>query len=187
MAYIITKIIHSPFGEMLAGSTDKGICLLEFTDTDRLAWQIPSIEKSFSHKTKKGNSLLIEKLEEQLQAYFSGDLEYFDLALETQGTPFQMKAWDALLSIPYAETRSYQEQATLIGNPKAFRAVASANRNNRISIIIPCHRVIAKNGSLAGYGGGLERKAFLIDLEKKSKEKNLGSGQVCSFYYLEDP
>ena len=168
-SYIITKIIKTPFGEMLAGATDKGICLLEFTDTDRLEWQIPNIEKCFSLKTKKGDTTFIKQLEEQLLAYFSGELQHFDLPLHTKGTPFQMKAWDTLLTIPYAETRSYQEQATLIGNSKAFRAVASANRNNRISIIIPCHRVIAKNGSLAGYGGGLDRKQYLINLEKNNK------------------
>jgi len=165
---IITTTIETPFGQMLAGATEKGICLLEFTDTKRLEWQIPSIEKNFLLKTKKGRSSLIERLEEQLQQYFSGTLKNFNLPLHIKGTSFQMKAWDALLTIPYGETRSYQEQATLIDKPKAYRAVASANRNNRISIIIPCHRVIAKNGRLAGYGGGLERKSFLIRLEKNN-------------------
>ena len=172
MTYITTKIIMTPFGELLAGATDKGICLLEFTDTNRLEWQIPNIEKNFSSKVKKGDSTFFKKLTEQLQAYFSGELDNFDLPVDTKGTPFQMKAWKALLEIPYAETRSYQEQATVIGNPKAFRAVASANRNNRISIIIPCHRVIAKNGNLAGYGGGLDRKEYLINLEKKNRDNH---------------
>jgi len=165
---ITTTTIETPFGQMLAGATEKGICLLEFTDTKRLEWQIPSIEKNFLLKTKKGQSALIERLEEQLQQYFAGTLKNFNLPLHVKGTSFQMKAWDALLTIPYGETRSYQEQAALIDKPKAYRAVASANRNNRISIIIPCHRVIAKNGRLAGYGGGLERKSFLISLEKNN-------------------
>lgn len=167
MKNIVSKIIETPFGEMLTAATDKGVCLLEFTDTNRLEWQLPNLEKSFLVDIKKGDLPLFKQLYEQLNAYFSGELQNFTLPLDTKGTPFQMQAWDALLDIPYAETRSYQEQATVIGKPKAFRAVASANRNNRISIIIPCHRVIAKNGSLAGYGGGLDRKAFLIDLEKK--------------------
>ena len=169
MAHIVTKTINTPFGEMLAGATEKGICLLEFTDTKRLEWQIPNLEKHFSATIKKGNTPFLKELTEQLQAYFFGELKSFDLPLDTKGTPFQMRAWDALMTIPYAETRSYQEQATVIGNPKAFRAVASANRNNRISIIIPCHRVIAKNGNLAGYGGGLDRKEYLINLEKNAQ------------------
>lgn len=169
MTYIVTKTINTPFGDMLTASTDKGICLLEFTDTNRLEWQIPSLEMSFSATVKNGESLLLKELRAQLKAYFSGKLQSFDLPLDTRGTPFQMQAWEALLTIPYAETRSYQEQASIIGKPKAYRAVASANRNNRISIIIPCHRVIAKNGSLAGYGGGLERKQYLLNLEKKAQ------------------
>jgi len=169
MIHIVTKIINTPFGEMLAGATEKGICLLEFTDAKRLEWQIPNLEKHFSVAVKKGRTPLFKELTDQLQAYFSGELQNFDLPLDTKGTPFQMQAWDALMTIPYAETRSYQEQATIIGNPKAFRAVASANRNNRISIIIPCHRVIAKNGNLAGYGGGLDRKKYLINLEQNAQ------------------
>lgn len=172
MTTIVTKIIQTPFGEMLAGSTENGLCLLEFTDTNRIDWQFENLEKVFSTSIEtcknKGDKPLFNKLDKQLHAYFSGELKHFDIPLDTKGTPFQMQAWDALLTIPYAETRSYQEQATAIGNPKAFRAVASANRNNRISIIIPCHRVIAKDGSLAGYGGGLDRKEFLIKLEKNN-------------------
>jgi len=166
---IVTKTIKMPFGEMLAGATPKGICLLEFTDTNRVEWQLPRLQKNFAATIKTGESPFFKTLEEQLHAYFSKNLEVFDLPLETKGTAFQMQAWDALLKIPYGETRSYQEQATTIGKPKAFRAVASANRNNRISIIIPCHRVIAKNGNLAGYGGGLDRKAYLINLENKNR------------------
>ena len=166
---IVTRIIKTPFGELLAAATSKGVCLLEFTDTNRVEMQLPRLEKNFSAYIKDGNSPYFKPLKEQLKAYFSGELQSFDLPLDTKGTDFQMKAWDALLNIPYGETRSYLEQAHAINKPKAFRAVASANRNNRISIIIPCHRVIAKNGGLAGYGGGLDRKEFLINLELKNK------------------
>lgn len=165
---ILTKIIKTPFGELLAGATPDGICLLEFTDTDRVEWQLPRLEKSFSAEVQIGQHPLFKTLDKQLKAYFSGELKEFDLPIDTRGTQFQIQAWDALQKIPYGETRSYQEQANTIGKPKAFRAVASANRNNRISIIIPCHRVIAKNGTLAGYGGGLDRKAYLINLEKNN-------------------
>lgn len=166
---IVTKTIKTPFGEMLAGASNKGICLLEFTDTNRVEMQLPRLETSFSAQIQKGDSKYFTQLKKELNAYFSGELTSFTVPIDTKGTPFQMLAWKALLKIPYGETRSYLEQAQAINKPKAFRAVASANRNNRISIIIPCHRVIAKNGGLAGYGGGLDRKAFLINLEKKNR------------------
>jgi len=166
---VITHNIKLPFGEMLAGATSKGICLLEFIDTNRVEMQLPRLEKGFKAKITEGNSPFFNQLEDELQSYFAGELQRFTIPLDTKGTEFQMQAWDALLNIPYGETRSYLEQAKAINKPKAFRAVASANRNNRIGIIIPCHRVIAKNGGLAGYGGGLDRKEFLINLEKKHR------------------
>lgn len=169
MNTIVTRTIETPFGELLAGATTKGICLLEFTDTDRVAMQLPRLEKSFKAKIETGNSPFFLVLIKELTAYFKGELQDFTVPLDTNGTAFQMQAWEALLKIPYGETRSYLEQAQVINKPKAFRAVASANRNNRISILIPCHRVIAKNGNLAGYGGGLDRKEFLIKLENNKQ------------------
>ncbi|OBB47767.1 methylated-DNA--[protein]-cysteine S-methyltransferase [Mycobacterium sp. 852002-51961_SCH5331710] len=103
---------------------------------------------------------------EQLQAYFAGELTEFDLRLDMVGTAFQKKVWAALLTIPYGETRSYGEIAHQIGAPGAFRAVGLANGHNPIGIIVPCHRVIGANGSLAGYGGGLDRKRALLEMEK---------------------
>jgi methylated-DNA-[protein]-cysteine S-methyltransferase len=101
----------------------------------------------------------------QLRAYFAGELTEFDLRLETTGTKFQRRVWAELLKIPYGSTINYGELARRIGNPNASRAVGAANGQNPISIIIPCHRVIGSNGSLTGYGGGIERKKFLLDLE----------------------
>ncbi len=169
MRDIFTKMITTPFGELLAGATPTAICLLEFTDTNRVEMQFERLKKSFKRNITTGDSPLFKILQEQLTAYFEGELQNFDVPLETKGTDFQKQAWQALQKIPYGETRSYLEQAQAIDKPKAYRAVASANRNNRISILIPCHRVIAKDGSLAGYGGGLDRKAFLIALEEKHK------------------
>lgn len=103
---------------------------------------------------------------EQLQAYFAGELIEFDLELDMVGTAFQKKVWSALLTIPYGETRSYGEIARQIGAPGSFRAVGLANGHNPIGIIVPCHRVIGANGSLTGYGGGLDRKRALLELEK---------------------
>ncbi|SEH70682.1 methylated-DNA-[protein]-cysteine S-methyltransferase [Mycolicibacterium rutilum] len=104
---------------------------------------------------------------EQLEAYFAGDRTEFDLELDMIGTAFQRKVWTALLTIPYGETRSYGEIARQIGAPGASRAVGLANGHNPIGIIVPCHRVIGSNGSLTGYGGGLERKLALLDMEKR--------------------
>ncbi|BBA52988.1 methylated-DNA--[protein]-cysteine S-methyltransferase [uncultured Fusobacterium sp.] len=109
----------------------------------------------------------VEKCIEQLKEYFDKKRKVFDVKLDiSQGTEFQQEAWKALLDIPYGETRSYQEQAAAVKNPKAVRAIGGANHNNPISIIIPCHRVIGKNGKLTGYGGGLFRKEYLLDLEE---------------------
>ena len=110
----------------------------------------------------------------QLDEYFSGNLQHFELPLNPQGTPFQRSAWKALLRIPYGETRSYLQQAQAIENPKAVRAIGNANSKNPISIIIPCHRVIGKNGTLTGYAGGIERKNKLLELERcfKPVQKN---------------
>lgn len=103
---------------------------------------------------------------EQLAAYFAGELTEFDLKLDMIGTPFQRRVWEALLTIPYGETRSYGEIARQIGSPGAFRAVGLANGHNPVGIIVPCHRVIGSNGSLTGYGGGLDRKRALLALEQ---------------------
>ncbi|GAS95637.1 methylated-DNA--protein-cysteine methyltransferase [Mycolicibacterium canariasense] len=102
----------------------------------------------------------------QLRAYFAGERTDFDLELELVGTAFQRKVWQALLTIPYGETRSYGEIAEQIGSPTAYRAVGLANGHNPIGIIVPCHRVIGANGSLTGYGGGLDRKKLLLEMER---------------------
>ena len=109
---------------------------------------------------------LVTRAAEMLQEYFEGKRKAFDLPLDPKGTEFQKKAWDALLTIPYGQTRSYKEQAEAVGNVKACRAVGAANGKNPISIIIPCHRVIGTDGSLVGFGGGLALKKALLDLEK---------------------
>ena len=109
---------------------------------------------------------LISRAAEMLREYFGGKRKSFDgLPLRTEGTEFQRRAWDALLEIPYGQTRTYKEQAEAVGNGKACRAVGAANGKNPISIIIPCHRVIGADGSLTGYGGGLDIKKALLELE----------------------
>lgn len=106
---------------------------------------------------------------EQLEAYFAGSLQRFDLPVTLSGTPFQVEVWQALRQIPYGETRTYAEIAAAVGNPAACRAVGMANRQNPLAIVVPCHRVIGKNGALTGYAGGLDRKWFLLELERRGR------------------
>lgn len=117
-----------------------------------------------------------DEVVEQLHAYFSGALTDFDVPLRLEGTLFQREVWDALLEIPYGETRSYGWLADRIGRPGAARAVGLANGHNPVGIIVPCHRVIGANGNLVGYGGGLERKQVLLELEREHDEPRLALG-----------
>lgn len=121
----------------------------------------------FFHSRELGQAEtpLLLRAEQELNEYFQGSRREFDLPLAPKGTEFQRRVWQALCTIPYGETRSYQDLAILSGCPKGYRAVGMANNRNPISILIPCHRVIGKDGSLTGYGGGLETKAFLLKLE----------------------
>lgn len=116
------------------------------------------------------NDAVLDEAERQLAEYFRGERQVFDLPLQPKGTPFQLADWQALREIPYGETVSYGDIARRIGRPKAFRAVGMANHSNPISIIVPCHRVIGSDGKLTGYGGGLEVKRQLLELEQKWKK-----------------
>ena len=166
----ISRIL-TPLGPMFAGATDLGICLLEFWDRRMLLTQFKRLGQLFKGTFVPGKTPLLTSLSDQIAEYFDGKRLDFDLPLDLRGTAFQVQAWKQLQTIPYGETRSYQDQALRIGKAKAVRAVAKANGDNRISIIIPCHRVITKDGQLAGYGGGLWRKKYLLDLESKHKQK----------------
>ena len=126
--------------------------------------QIPESEH-FQPDSISNSSTLLKNACRQLNEYFEGRRKKFDLALQPHGTDFQRSAWESLLRIPYGETRSYLQQAESIRNPRAIRAIGQANSRNPIPIIIPCHRVIGKNGSLTGYAGGLDRKTLLLALE----------------------
>lgn len=114
-----------------------------------------------------GEDPLLEETQSQLMEYFAGERRAFDLPLAPEGTDFRRRVWQALLEIPYGETRSYGEIAAAIGQPGAARAVGMANNRNPISIVIPCHRVVGADGALVGYGGGLEKKHLLLELEGK--------------------
>lgn len=155
----------TPLGPMMAGATDAGICLLEFTDRRMLETQLDRVKKYLKAEIVPGEHPLFQVLDQQLKAYFEGKRRDFDIKLDLSGTPFQRLVWEELLRIPNGTTRSYKTQAENIGNPKAVRAVAKANGDNRISILVPCHRVIGSDGELTGYGGGLWRKKWLLEHE----------------------
>lgn len=158
--------IETPLGPMIACANKKGLCLLEFTDRKMLESEFKDIAKRLNANMVLGSNNIFKALKEQLNEYFEGDRKEFDIPLHIPGSPFQQSVWKQLQTIPYGETRSYKEQSTAIGKPEAVRAVANANGMNRITILIPCHRVIGSDGKLTGYGGGLWRKKHLLDLEK---------------------
>lgn len=162
---INTTIFESPLGMITIGSTNKGLCLLEFDDQKRIENHFIQFNKYWEVEVIAKESAIIKKTKRQLEEYFSNKRTIFDVPLDLAGTDFQIGVWKELLKVPYGSTRSYKEQAIAIGNLKAIRAVATANGENRISIIIPCHRIIGSDGSLTGYGGGIWRKQQLLELE----------------------
>ena len=168
---IKTFKIETPLGEMVAGATDEGICLLEFIDRRMLPTEYKDLKRLLNTSLEEGDNIHLKTLRVQLDEYFAGSRKEFSVPLVTPGTDFQQKVWKELQEIPYGTTRSYQEQANALNRSDSVRAVANANGMNRISIVIPCHRVIGSDGSLTGYGGGLRRKKWLLDHEKKHSGK----------------
>jgi AraC family transcriptional regulator, regulatory protein of adaptative response / methylated-DNA-[protein]-cysteine methyltransferase len=169
---IKTVKIQSPLGELIAGATDEGVCLLEFSDKRRAERECKDLVRLLKQPLEDGENEHLATLIKQLEEYFTGSRKEFSIPLVTPGTDFQNEVWEKLLEIPYGTTRSYQEQANALNRPDSVRPVANANGMNRISIIIPCHRVIGSNGRLTGYGGGLKRKRWLLDHEKKFSGKD---------------
>ncbi|MFA6026947.1 MAG: methylated-DNA--[protein]-cysteine S-methyltransferase [Ignavibacteriaceae bacterium] len=160
--------LETPLGTMFAGAVEEGICLLEFTDRKMLETELKSLAKLLNANIIQGANRHFDFLKQQLEEYFEGKRKEFTVPLFTAGTEFQQSVWKELQNIPYGSTRSYLQQATALGKPAAVRAVANANGMNRIAIIIPCHRVIGEDGSPTGYGGGIWRKKWLLDLERSS-------------------
>lgn len=166
---VITMMrIETPLGPMAACAVDDGLCMLEFTDRRMLETQFAIITKRFNAPVLQGTNGHLEQTARELAEYFEGRRREFTVPWVAPGTAFQQAVWKELTRIPYGTTRSYRAQAEALGTPEAVRAVANANGMNRIAIIIPCHRVIGSDGQLTGYGGGLWRKKWLLDLEQKS-------------------
>ena len=163
---------------MIAGATDQGICLFDFAERRMMESIMKRIEKGLQATLVPGEHPMFDMLKQQMDEYFAGTRKDFDLPLVLVGTEFQKSVWHGLQQIPYGKTRSYEQQSVFLGNEKAIRAVARANGENGLGIIIPCHRVIGKNGSLTGYGGGLWRKQWLLEHEAK----HAGNDQQLSMF-----
>ncbi|HEV7705130.1 MAG TPA: methylated-DNA--[protein]-cysteine S-methyltransferase [Gemmatimonadaceae bacterium] len=161
------KTIDSPAGTLKLVASDKGLAAILFRDDDPSLAPLTPLVEDPSHP------MLVET-ERQLREYFEGTRKSFTVPLDFNGTEFQKSVWQALLSIPFGETRSYGEIARQLGNPTASRAVGAANGRNPISIIAPCHRVIGSSGKLTGYGGGLDVKEMLLSLEAKGSPVLIG-------------
>ena len=168
---LLINQIKTPLGNMTMGATDEGICLFDFEYRKSIDPIKRRIEGYMGMEFVEGEHEHFSLLREQIGQYFEGSRKDFDLPLHLLGTPFQVSVWKGLKEIPYAETRSYKAQSIFLGNEKAIRAIAAANGENGIAIIIPCHRVIGTNGSLVGYGGGLPKKKWLLEHEIKHSGK----------------
>jgi AraC family transcriptional regulator of adaptative response/methylated-DNA-[protein]-cysteine methyltransferase len=166
---VVISMLETPLGPLLAGATDQGVNLLEYTDRRMLEHNLKVMRRRFGCAIVPGQHALLEQLRQELNEYFVGERREFTLPLASRGTPFQDKVWQELRRIPYGQTISYDELARRVGQPTAQRAVARANGMNYVAILIPCHRVIGKDGSLTGYGGGLWRKRLLLELERTGK------------------
>jgi AraC family transcriptional regulator of adaptative response/methylated-DNA-[protein]-cysteine methyltransferase len=156
----------TPLGSMIMGVADRGLYLLEFAERRMLDTQLKRLRQELGRVFLPGEHPVMHEVQRQLDAYFEGSLREFTLQLQASGTAFQEQVWQALLDIPYGQMRSYADVAHQIGQPEAVRAVGRANGDNRIAIVIPCHRVVGSDGNLTGYGGGLWRKQYLLALEQ---------------------
>lgn len=164
--YIAVSLIETPLGPIQAAAVGGGICFVEFSDKRRLEYNYKQLKQRFGLPLLPATTEALEQLRSELDCYFRGKQKQFTTRLTIKGTPFQERVWHQLGTIPFGETISYQELASEIRQPTAVRAVARANGANPISILVPCHRVIGKDGELTGYGGGLWRKRLLLELER---------------------
>lgn len=158
--------LMSPLGPLLAGAVEEGLCLLEFAERRMLERQLATLARRFGAALLPGGHRHLDQVERELERYFAGGGAGFATPLALEGTPFQLRVWEELRRIPSGATISYGELAARIGQPSASRAVARANGDNRVAILVPCHRVIGADGRLTGYGGGLWRKQRLLELER---------------------
>lgn len=165
-----TIMIHrftTPLGPMFVCATAHGVCLLEFVDRRMLETEFSDLQRLLNARILAGENEHTRQAEKEISDYFAGHRRHFDMALDLPGSAFQRLVWQGLQDVPYGQTTHYQCLAERIAKPLAVRAVAAANGANRVAIVIPCHRIIGKNGTMTGYGGGIARKKWLIEHEAR--------------------
>jgi len=170
---ILLNRLMTPLGPMFVGATNRGICLLEFTDRKMLETEFRDLQKRLRAEILIGEHEHIRHVKKELKAYFDGKRTIFSSPLDTPGTEFQRRVWAELGKVSYGKTSTYQQLAMTVDKPTAVRAVARANGANRVAILVPCHRIVGKDGSLTGYGGGLSRKKWLLEFEAKGQNLKL--------------
>ena len=166
---LFSQFVETPLGLMMAIADNKALYLLEFRERKNLARNIEGFTHKINAHITQGYTSIIQLIQEELEQYFAGTLKTFKTPIFLGGSPFQKRVWSKLKDIPYGKTKDYSALAAAIDKPSACRAVANANGANQFAIIIPCHRVINKNGALGGYAGGIERKEWLLQHEKRTK------------------
>jgi len=172
-SHIHIQSFISPAGELMLGSYKDVLCLCDWRFRKRRAAIDKRIQSGLQSGYLEASSFIIEEAKQQLNAYFQGKRQSFDLALKLVGTDFQKEVWEAVRQVPYGRTESYSGLAALLGDQSTIRAVASANAANAISIIVPCHRILGSDGSLVGYAGGLPAKRKLLRLENGLRQYEL--------------
>ena len=173
-----------PIGLLFIACTDRGIRYLEFLDRRSIKRLIATHEKDETGTEWIASLLEVKPVAEQLEAYFHGSVDDFDLPLDPIGSEFQFEVWNELRQIPYGETRSYGAIAKAIGQPRASRAVGLANNQNPIAIVVPCHRVIGSAGDLTGYGGGMPRKRWLLEHERRFSRAVVLPGEITATLHV---
>lgn len=163
----------SPIGSIIACATEKGLCFLGFIGQKKIEKQLDEIQNQFNAIILPGKNVHLTKAKKEIDEYFNAERKIFSVTLDIVGSDFRKEVWNELLTIPYGKTTSYKEQSMAMNKIKAVRAVASANGANKISLIIPCHRVIGSNGTLTGYASGLHKKSWLLNFEKNNSNESI--------------
>ena len=169
---VVARRILTPLGPMVAVACEAGLCMLEFADGPRLAKQTRRLRARLGMPVARGTNRHIERLEQELRAYFGGARRAFRVPLALEGTPFQLAVWRLLVKIPFGRVTTYDALARKLKRPGAQRAVGRANGDNPLAIVVPCHRVVGSDGELRGYGGGLWRKRRLLELERAPRQRD---------------
>ncbi len=176
---LLVTLLETPLGPMLAAATGDALCQLEFADPPRLPAGYHQMRRHFGLPVVPGDNAVLERSRRELGEYFAGTRRDFSVPVTLSGTVFQQRVWQELRRIPYGQTISYTAVAQRLGSPAAVRAVARANGANRLYVLVPCHRVVAANGALSGYGGGVWRKRRLLELEQKGDQSRQAGGDAA--------